>query len=438
MVRRFVEEENGAVVYLSDDTKFARVLRTIFTRDLGVKREVLHHANSPEAAMKTCARYREAAIPCILFIERMLGTRPSTDAIVAVRREYPEVHVIVLTWEATQETVAYLFELGVSKVLVRPVSANKLIQEMAHALNPPGSLKKQMAKCEELVEEGSFDEALELSDRLLLIKPDSGRALTLRGDALMGIGEEDKAIKSYMAAHEARPIFMAPLTSLASAFKDMEDERALDYLKILDDISPLNPERKVEIAEQHLLRNETDTAEEYLDRSMAAAEREVQSMVGDLTMRIVDAVFSVAPQLAIKYLYRVIDSKRTLGDDDLLHFNRLGVLLRGQGDWKKALAVYEQALAMADNDPALHYNMGLAHWEGNERTKALECFERALKADPLFFASSVGVTLNIGLLYFDLRMYEDAEPFFLHVLNLAPDNRTAQKRLASIRKHSTP
>lgn len=432
IVRRFLDEENGEVVYLSDDARFPRLLRGLFSRELGIKRDALLHLSTPAEAAPQIARLRDEGTPCVLFMERMHNNRPTTDTLLSLKREFPDLRVIMLTWEATQETVAYFFELGVNRVLVKPVSANKLLQALAHALNPPGFLKKQMAKCEQLLRDGDFYEALDLTDRILLIKPDSARALTMRGDALMGIDEDDKAVQSYMTAHEVRPIFMAPLIKLAAAFRDMEDERALDYMMILDQISPLNPERKVDIAEQYLLRNETEEAEAYLDQGMAVAEREVQSMVGDLTTRIVDAVFGVAPQLAAKYLHRVIDAKRQPGLDDLVHFNRLGMILRGEGKWEEAVDIYRRALLIADHDPALHYNMGLAYWEGGERTKALACFESALQADPLFHAESVGATLNIGLLYYDLRLYNDAEPFFQHVLNLDPGNKAAQKRLSAI------
>ena len=141
----------------------------------------------------------------------------------------------------------------------------------------------------------------------------------------------------------------------------------LAYLKELDDISPLNPERKIDIAEEHLRKGEHEQAERYLDQGMKTAEKEVRSMVGDLTQRIVDAVSTVAPNLAVKYLNRVIETKRTLGRDDLVHFNRLGIILRGEGRWAEAVEVYKKAVTIAPEDPVIHYNMGLAHWEGNER-----------------------------------------------------------------------
>ena len=300
IVRQFLQEEEGVIVYLSDDTVFTRALRNIVSRVIGFKGDVLFPFSGTKPAMDKCLELRDNRVPCVIFIERMLNDRPTTDFVISLKREFPEVRMIMLTWEATQEAVAYLFELGVSRVLVKPASANKVIEELARAIRPPGELKKLMNRCAEFLGNGDFDEALEVTDRILLLKPDSARGLAMRGDALMGIGETDKAVQSYMAAHESKPIFMAPLVKLAAAFKDMEDERALTYMKQLDEISPLNPERKIEIAEQHLLRNEPEEAEAYLDKGVELAERETLCMVVDITKRIEDAVSAVAPRLAIK------------------------------------------------------------------------------------------------------------------------------------------
>ena len=438
IVQQFLEEENGAIVCLTEDAVFSRALRNTISRIIGFKGETLFPFVRPGPAMEKCRELSGEDTPLLVFIERMLDERPNTDTILRLTREFPKARVIVLTWEATQETVAYFFELGVRRVLVKPVSADRVIEEMALALDPPSELKKLTDRCRRLLARGDFDEALEVTDRILLLTPDSARGLTMRGDALMGIEETDKGVQSYMAAHEAKPIYMEPLIKLAAAFSAMEDERALSYMQQLDEISPLNPERKIDIAEQHLLRGRTEEAEAYLDRSVEVAEREHLSMVGDLTERIVDAVAAQAPDLAVKYLNRVIDTKRVLGRDDLVHFNRLGIILRGEGKWREAVEVYEKALSIAKDDPAVHYNMGLAYWEGNERMTALKCFERAMDLDPQFYAGSIGAALNIGSLYLDLRQFADAEPFFLHVLDLDPENATAQKRLQDARDRVAP
>lgn len=438
IITSYLEEEGGIIVYLSDDTTFTRVLRNIISRDIGFKGEALFPFSNQSQAMTKCIELRDSNTPIIIFVERMLNDRPTTDFIIRLKKDIPDIRVIILTWEATQETVAYFFELGVSRVLVKPASANKVIEELARAINPPGELKRQLKRCRSFLDNEDFDEALEVTDRILLLQPDSAQGLTMRGDALMGIEETDKAVQSYMAAHESKPIFMEPLIKLAEAFKGMDDERALAYMKTLDEISPLNPERKIAIAEQHLLRNETEEAEAYLDKGVEAAERETLSMVGDLAERIADAVSGVAPHLAVKYLTRVIDTKRVLGRDDLVHFNRLGILLRGEGKWNEAVDVYDKALAIVPDDPVVHYNKGLAFWEGNERYKALQCFETALELDPFFYTGSVGAALNVGSLYLDMRQFEDAEPFLQHVLDLDPENATAQKRLKDAQQRIPP
>jgi len=436
IVREFLER--GVIVYLSDDALFIRALRNIVSRVIGSRGDVLFPYAQPQAAMEKCLELRDAQVPCVVFVERMLAERPTTDFILRLRREFPEVRMVVLTWEATRETVAYFFELGVSRVLVKPASANRVIEDLAAAINPPSVLKKHVERCERLLKAREYDKALEATDRILLLKPDSARGLVMRGDALMGIGETDKAVQAYMAAHESRPIFMAPLVKLADVFVQMEDERALAYMKQLDEISPLNPERKIEIARQHLLRDEPEQAEAYLDQSVDVAEREQLSIAGDLTERIVDAVAGRAPELAVKYLQRVLGGKRVLGRDDLIHFNRLGIILRGQGKWREAVEVYERALAIVRDDPAIHYNMGLAYWEGGERMTALGSFEAALALDQAFFTGSVGVALNLGSLYLDLRRYDDAVPFFEHVLTLDPENTTARRRLKRAQNRVPP
>lgn len=437
IIREFLEE-GGVIVHLTEDLTFTRAIRNMLSRDIGFKGDAMSHYSSSSQAMEKCLKLRDDNTPAVIFVARMIEDHPTTDFIITLKKEFPSIKIIVLTWEATQEAVAYLFELGVSRVLVKPASADKVLAELALTISPPSELKRQVDRCQELLERGDYDEALEVTDRILLLKPDSARGLTMRGDALMGIGETDKAVQAYMTAHEAKPIFMAPLIKLATAFKDMEDERALEYLKTLDAISPLNPERKIDIAEQHLRRNETDQAEEYLDKGVEAAERETLSMVGDLTERIVDAVSTQAPHLAVKYLNRVIDAKRVLGRDDLIHFNRLGIILRGEGKWSEAVGVYDKALAIVQDDPVVYYNKGLAFWEGGERMRALKCFEQAMELDPQFYAGSVGAALNIGSLYLDLRQFQDAEPFFEHVLDIDPQNKTAKKRLKDAQRRVPP
>ena len=137
IVRHFIEKSGGLIVYVSDDYGFTRALRNMVSRVIGLRGDALLPYTSLDAAVEKCVELREQDIPFVVFIERMIDNRPSTDFIIRLSRECPEARMIVLTWEATQETVAYFFELGVSRVLVKPASANKVIEELAAAISPP-------------------------------------------------------------------------------------------------------------------------------------------------------------------------------------------------------------------------------------------------------------------------------------------------------------
>ncbi|WP_243544987.1 tetratricopeptide repeat protein [Pseudodesulfovibrio tunisiensis] len=429
----FLENRQGTLVCVSDDATFARSLRNIVTHILGIRRECQFTYQSPQAALERIRQLAAESVPCVALVERMFGASTSTGFVQRLGREHPETCVVLLTWEARSDAVAYLFELGVDNVICKPASADRIIEQLAQCISPPGELKSHMERCRRLIDTDNPDEALEVTDRILMLKPDSARGLCLRADALLAMGETDKAARAYIDAHENNPLYLRPLKKLAGIFKDMDDDKALTYLKELDAISPLNPDRKLEIAEVHLRRDEPEQAEEYLDQSVEMATRENADMLGEVAERIADIVAGEAPALAEKYLNNVIRAKRGQSVDDLILYNRLGIVLRSQGKWREAVDVYRKALRISPKDAVLHYNLGLALHEGGERMRALECFEKTLEIDPDFHKEHDVVAFNMGSLYLDLRMYEDALPFLEHAVELAPDNAAASHKLKQVR-----
>lgn len=86
IVRDFLDKDEGVIVYLSDDSVFTRALRNIVSRVIGLRRETLLPYSSTEAAMAKCLELRDADIPCVIFVERMIGNQPSTDFIIRLKR----------------------------------------------------------------------------------------------------------------------------------------------------------------------------------------------------------------------------------------------------------------------------------------------------------------------------------------------------------------
>ena len=134
-----------------------------------------------------------------------------------------------------------------------------------------------------------------------------------------------------------------------------------------------------------------------------------------------------------KYLIKVIDAKgRSLTKDDIVLFNKLGIALRGQGKWREAIDNYSRALSISPDDEGLHYNMGMAYFDGGDKRMAARCFDTALEKNPEFYKESEVASLNLGTIYAELRQPDRAIPFLRNALALNPGNATARQKLDAL------
>jgi tetratricopeptide (TPR) repeat protein len=306
---------------------------------------------------------------------------------------------------------------------------------MAFTIKPQGKLSEYMNIGKRFLSAGKLKEALEVSDKILSLKPDSPAGLMLKGDVYLQAKDHDKAVGAYLKAHESSRLYLEPLKKLANAYDGVDDEKHLEYLKRLDRLSPLNTERKTSIGKVHIKRNEMERAEKYFDQAIETATKEAMSLVSNVAELITEAVGQTSPRMAEKYLTKVIEAKgKGLSKDDITLFNKLGIALRGQGKWREAIENYTQALTITPDDPGLHYNMGMAYFDGKEKRMAAKCFDAAIDRNPDFYKESEVVSINLGTIYAELKKYDRAAGFFETALALNPNNKTAQKRLDSIHK----
>jgi tetratricopeptide (TPR) repeat protein len=337
--------------------------------------------------------------------------------------------------ETKRENIAYFYEIGVNNVISKPASMNNIIEKMAFTIKPQGKLSEYMSLGKRFLAAGKHKEALEVSAKILEIKPDSPAGLMLRGDVFLDAGRREEAVASYMKAHESSRLYLEPLKRLAHAYEGVDDDKYLEYLKKLDRLSPLNTERKTDIGKVHMARKEMDRAEKYFDQAIETATREAMSMVGSVAEQISEAVSQISPQMSEKYLSKVLETKgRSLNKDDIVLFNKLGIALRGQGKWREAIDNYSRALSISPDDEGLYYNMGMAYFDGGDKRMAAKCFETALEKNPEFYKTSEVASLNLGTIFADLRQPEKAVPFLENVLALNPRNASARQKLDAIRR----
>lgn len=435
IVYDFFEKTHGAAVLISEDPLFKRTLSSTVFKVIGTKRDCLSIYEGFQAGLRQIQALEKKNVDTVVFIERVLGGHPTTDTIITLKRLMPDLKIIVLVGETKRENIAYFYEVGVANVIAKPASVNNIIEKMAFTVKPQGKLSEYMTIGKKCLMGGRLMEAKQIADKILKIKPESPAGLMLKGDVFMAENDRDKAIGCFLRAHKNSALYLEPIKKLVDAHKGLDDEKSLQYLRKLDKLSPLNAERKTQIGKIHVRRKEMDKAENYFDQAIETATREAMSLISSVAEEISEAVDNASPKLAEKYLSKVLETKKGLLDkNDIALFNRLGIALRSQGKWQEAIQNYEQALRISPEDEGLHYNMGLAFFDGTDKRMAAKCFDKALEKNAGFYKASEGVAMNLGTLYCDLHEYEKALPCFESVLKLNPGNTTAKAKLEVIRK----
>jgi len=432
----FFEKTRGAVVLISEDQLFKRTLSSTIFKIIGTKRDCFWTFDGFQQGLKKIQAMEKNSVETVVFIERVLGGHSSTDTIITLKRLLPDLKIIVLVGETKRENIAYFYEVGVSNVISKPASMNNIIEKMAFTIKPQGKLSEYMSIGKRCLTAGKLMEAMQISDKILKLKPESPAGLMLKGDIHIAQNEQEKALACYHRAHDSSKLYLEPIKKLVEAYKGVDDEASLKYLKQLDKLSPLNAERKTEIGKMHVEREEMNVAEKYFDAAITTATKEAMSLISNVAEEISEAVNTASPQLAEKYLKTVIETKgraKNLGLGDIALFNKMGMALRSQGKWKDAIENYTAALRISPDDEGLHYNMGMAYYDGGDKRLAAKCFDNALAKNPRFFEVSEAVSMNLGNIFGELREYEKAMDFFLAALDLNPQNSAAQRKIEALK-----
>lgn len=428
LLEQFVIEQKGKIVCVTDDVPLIRIVRYAVAPFTEEPDEVVHVKHDPEQATRLLTRLADEGCPAIVILERRIDGKKTTDIVKRFMRLFPTACLLVTGSDITRESAAYLFELGISGYLTKPLSTNTVISKMVRCLD--SSREEHLTRyIRELTARSENEEALEAIDKFLAINPDSSQAHCLRGDALLLEGDLSEAIKAYEHAWQLNKTFVEPLKRLAAVYKGIDDDKTLAALTKMERISPFNPERKIEKGEVHLRRGDKDKARTAFDAGYEQASKEYSLLLSDYAEQIADATSSKMPEMSEHYLAKAIETKQVFTPLDLHMFNRLGMAYRERGEWEKAVALYKKALTVAPKDPALFYNMALAYHTGGKEDEVMRCLRRALELQPDFNQGNEGVSYNIGVLYMDFDEFEAAIPFFEQVLEINPDNGKAAKKL---------
>ncbi|MBI9079956.1 MAG: tetratricopeptide repeat protein [Pseudodesulfovibrio sp.] len=431
----FFSEQKGQIVCITNDLSMVRTLRYSIASQSKAPDDLIHFFPKPETATQTLDKLHKDKTPFIVLIERKINGEKTTDIILRISRLYPLACLLVVGSNITKDLAAFFYEIGTKAIINKPVSADTLLKKLTACMT---TSKEQnlTSYVRELISSANSTEALEAINKYLVLTPDSSLAYCLKGDTFLSEGNLQQATKAYERAIGITRYYTEPLKRLAAIYKYTDDDKALELLQKVDSISPFNPERKIEMAEIHLRKGNTDKATLLLERGFKQASQEFSLSLGDMAERISVLISNKIPDLAEEYLAKAIRTKKTFTMLDLHMFNKLGMIHRNKKEWKEAIEVYKKALDIAPNDPALYYNMALAYHDGKVQSDVKRCLGKAFDLDPEFYKGNEGASYNIGSIFLEYDDTKLATPFLEHALELNPDNDKTKKKLKRCKKQN--
>ena len=285
-----------------------------------------------------------------------------------------DIPILMITAEIEQNQVAKAGEIGVDGYLVKPFDGIKLSESMLNIIkakeNPP-EFVRLIKQGEKLLEAGDHVNALIAFEKSRKLS-DSARVQVCIGKAHEKGGDSDKAVEYYVAATQKNPKYLTAYIMAVNLYmKNNKGNLALQHLEKLCNISPNDPERQVLLGRLQLEAGNAPGAEKAFKNAMKYDKR----TAGEIG----EAYFKGGMMKQAEEYFR---EALKIGANDVHVYNRLGIILRGQGKWREAIEDYKKAIALEPDDEAILYNMGKAYLEGGNRMDAVDCFEKALIINP--------------------------------------------------------
>lgn len=107
--------------------------------------------------------------------------------------------------------------------------------------------------------------------------------------------------------------------------------------------------------------------------------------------------------------------------------NNAGVMAYHNGQYEKALELFESALAIDEGFVEAHNNLGLTYTEMDEEEKATEAFRKALELNPDLAATYN----NLGYVFYRLGSYTEAIEMYNEAIGRSKDNSSAYTNLGN-------
>lgn len=271
-----------------------------------------------------------------------------------------------------------------------------------------------------------FKEAIKEYDELLKIDAKIPEAWNNKGMAHLELGEFGEALESFKKALDIDPKFILSSVNKAIAHSELgqhdEAEVQLREALSLDSAHTIAMPNYVNF----LINKSRDTeAIDFIDRSLKLSpdDPNLWSLLGDTYVRL---AFNKddSPENFDRYL-KAISSYERLTQLDATRYDSMknkGISLNKIGRYKESVESLEKFIQLnPKDDQALFYYANSLNKVG-QKGKALEIYNQVLR---LTKSESHRVLNNMGLIYVDLKEYDNAIESFERALNVNPQYTAA-------------
>jgi tetratricopeptide (TPR) repeat protein len=210
---------------------------------------------------------------------------------------------------------------------------------------------------QQLVEDGMLDEAVDQLDGMLVDQPERPDLIAKQADLLMMMGETTDAIARYQQALRICPNYLEATIKLGTAYLKMNAEQlAAQQFNAAIEVNDGIVEAYMGLAAAQNLAGAAGQAMNTL--SLAAAIQPNSAFL-----------FNETAKLILKAA---------------LDHNLMAPAQDGQSLDEMVMAAHQRHMDTSQNNPDLHYRLGVLYMNTNQYAQAAACFDAALQIHPTF------------------------------------------------------
>lgn len=362
------------ILIVDDMSNMRRSIKNML-KHIGIEDNHIIEAADGETALRIIRKEAEKDSFALILLDWNMPRISGIEVLKEIKEDenLKKIPVLMITAEDNYGQISLAVEQGAANYIIKPFIASTLQEKMTNMSNPPAYLKL-IKQGDKLIQQGEYDEALDILQDVLKTKPESASVRILMGRAYEGKNENEKAYELYKEAVEKNPEYLRAHNTVAEfLLKQGNEEEALRSLEKAAKISPYNASRQVKIGKLAL---EHENNPEKAQRAFKVAMKQDPKMAEEIAETYLKNNKAEDAELFFR---------TSLAQKENVHvYNRLGIALRRQKKWKKAIDEYNKALQVEPKNEGLHFNMGMAFLEGEKKQEAAQHFKTALAINPDF------------------------------------------------------